>query len=97
LRRLVKQWLSQQQRGAHRLGCWGTSRHHSLGVRLLAGTARRLVPAEALVEDGKVICSEGVSAGIDRAFDLGAKLTNEELLARRSSCLFQVRFSHRIG
>jgi transcriptional regulator GlxA family with amidase domain len=49
------------------------------------------------VEDGKFICSEGVSAGIDRALDLGAKLTNEELLARRSSCLFQVRFSHRIG
>jgi transcriptional regulator GlxA family with amidase domain len=51
---------------------------HWAYARFLERLGARYLP-QRWVEDGKFLCSAGVSAGIDMALYLGAKLTNEQL------------------
>ena len=55
------------------------ARHHPLGpARPTAGAGRRPV-AERVVEDGKVVTAAGVSAGIDMALRLAARIAGDEV------------------
>ena len=55
----------------------GPQRHHPLVPPPPAGAHGRHLPPGRWVEDGKVITSAGVSAGIDLALALVARLTDE--------------------